>query len=132
MPKKILVIDDEPHLVDVLANRLKASGYEVVTAVVGREGLEKAMKEKPGLILLDVLMPDLDGFQVLRALKGAAETQHIPVMILTVKKWGEDIQKMMTAGAIGHIVKPFDPKALLKKIEEVFKNEEEKDPARRR
>lgn len=122
MNGKILVIDDEPHLVEMMANRLKANHYEVVTAVAGREGLEKAKKERPDLILLDLMMPDLDGHHVLQTLKKMAETNRVPVMVLTVKKWGEDIQKMIEEGAVGYIVKPFDPKILMQKIAEVIKN----------
>lgn len=122
MGGRILVIDDEPHLVEVLANRLQASHYEVMTAVTGREGLEKAQKEKPNLILLDILMPDIDGYQLLQSLKEKAETKGIPVVILTVKKWSEDIQRAMSAGAVDYVVKPFDSKNLLEKIERVLKN----------
>ncbi len=116
MTKKILVIDDEPHLVEVLASRLRANHYEVVTAVLGREGLEKAKSEKPDLILLDILMPDMDGYQVLRHLKEMIETKNIPVLILTVKKWSEDVKNAMESGAIDYVVKPFEPLVLMEKI----------------
>lgn len=122
MAQKILVVDDEPHLVEVMASRLRANRYEVVTAVLGREGLEKAKKEKPDLILLDILMPDMDGHQVLSHLKEMAETRNIPVMMLTVKKWSEDIKNAMAGGAVDYVVKPFDPSVLLEKIRGVLKN----------
>ena len=121
MSQKILIIDDEPHLVEILANRLHSAGYEVVSAGSGEIGLEKARTEKPDLILLDVLMPDLDGYEVLRHLKGAVQTRSIPVMMLTVKKWSEDIQKSITGGAADYIVKPFHPAKLLERVKKVMK-----------
>ena len=122
MAKKILVVDDKPYLVDLMASRLKANGYEVVTATNGREGLEKAKEETPDLILLDIAMPDMDGYRVLRHLKEFPGTQDIPVMILTVKKWNQDIQKAIAAGAADYIVKPFDPVKLLEKIGAALQN----------
>ena len=122
MGKKILVVDDEPYLADMMANRLRASRYAVVTALTGREALGKAGHDKPDLILLDILMPDMDGYQVLRRLKEKDETKRIPVIMLTVKKWSEDIEKAVEGGAADYIVKPFEPHDLLKKIEGVLKN----------
>ena len=122
MGKKILVIDDEPHLVEILANRLKANGYQVATAVTAQTGLEMALSQKPDLILLDILMPDMDGYQVLRKLKEQTETKRVPVMMLTVKKWSEDVQKAMLGGAVDYLVKPFDPVILIKKIRKALKD----------
>lgn len=122
MAKKILLIDDEPYLVELMAVRLKSKGFESVTAVSGREGLEKAKREKPDLILLDILMPDMDGYQVLRCLREEEGTREIPVIMLTVKKWSEDIQRAIAGGAVDYIVKPFEPTILLKKITGAFKN----------
>jgi len=122
MGKKILVIDDEPHLVEILANRLKSNRYAVLTAVTAHDGFEKALKEKPDLVLLDILMPDMDGYQVLRKLKEQAETKAIPVIMLTVKKWSEDVQKAMVGGAVDYLVKPFDPAVLLQKIRKALKD----------
>lgn len=122
MGAKILVIDDEPHLVEVLANRLQTNHYEVLTAVTGREGLEKAVKEKPDLILLDILMSDLDGYRLLQSLREKAETKSIPVIMLTVKKWSEDIQRAISGGAVDYVVKPFDPNNLLGKIKRALGN----------
>ena len=122
MGRKILVVDDEPHLVDMVATRLRANRYEAVTAVRGGEGIEKAKREKPDLILLDVLMPDMDGYGVLSRLKEAPETKEIPVIMLTVRRWSEDIERALSAGAVDYIGKPFEPKDLLDKIQKVFKN----------
>lgn len=122
MGRKILVVDDEPHLVDMVATRLRANRYEAVTAVRGGEGIEKAKREKPDLILLDVLMPDMDGYGVLSRLKEDKETEKIPVIMLTVRHWSEDIERALSAGAVDYIGKPFEPKDLLDKIQKVFKN----------
>ena len=122
MGRKILVVDDEPHLVDMVATRLRANRYEAVTAVRGGEGIEKAKREKPDLILLDVLMPDMDGYGVLSRLKEAPETKEIPVIMLTVRRWNEDIERALSAGAVDYIGKPFEPKDLLDKIQKVLKN----------
>ncbi|MFH1778310.1 MAG: response regulator [Candidatus Omnitrophota bacterium] len=120
MAKKILVIDDEPHIVMVLVSRLKANNYEVITADNGEAGIEKAKMEKPDLILLDIMMPDLDGHDVLKRLKQDKETKAIPVMMLTAKKEKEDIVKdIIVGGAIDYIVKPFVPGELLGRIKKV-------------
>lgn len=122
MEKKILLIDDEPHLVEVIANRLRVGHYQVVTAVSGHEGLEKAKIEKPDLVLLDIMMPDMDGHQVLKLLKKGKETKHVPVIMLTVRKWSEDIKKAIGDGALDYLVKPFDPVILMEKVQGALKN----------
>ena len=121
MGKKILVVDDEPYLAEMMANRLEANRYTVVTALSGRDALDQVAKVKPDLILLDILMPDMDGYQILRRLKEDPKTQSLPVIMLTVKKWSEDIKKAMESGASDYIVKPFSPAEVLKKIEGVLK-----------
>ena len=123
MGNKILVVDDEPHLVEVMASRLRANQYEVVTAITGRDGIEKAREEKPNLILLDIMMLDMDGYGVLRYLKDMSETKDIPVIMMSVKKWSEDIKRAMSGGAVDYIVKPFDSKDLIGKLKAVLKNE---------
>jgi len=115
-PKKILVIDDEPHLVEVIASRLRANQYEVFTAVLGLEGLEKARNEKPDLILLDILMPDADGYQVLRQLKEDMKTKEIPVVMLTAHESDSDRATGFAAGAIQYLTKPFGPLELIDTI----------------
>ena len=122
MSKKILVVDDELHLAEMMTSRLRANRYEVISALTGEEGLRKAMHEKPDLILLDVLMPDFDGYHVLCRLKEEPETRDIPVIMLTVKHWSEDIKRAIEKGAVDYIVKPFDPRSLLEKIKGAFQN----------
>lgn len=119
MARKILLVDDEPGILELLANRLKANDYEVITASVGQEGLEKAGKEKPDLMLLDVMMPEMGGLEVLRHLKKVPETRNIPVIMFTVKAGKEDIERAILAGASDYITKPFTPRILLERIKEV-------------
>ncbi|MFH1046125.1 MAG: response regulator [Candidatus Omnitrophota bacterium] len=113
---KILVIDDELNIVKVIASRLRANAYEVVTAANGQEGLEKAQGEKPDLIILDVLMPGMNGFEVLQKLKIGQETSAIPVIMLTCEGQTGNIFQAKDSRAIDYIIKPFDPEELLRLI----------------
>jgi DNA-binding response OmpR family regulator len=114
--KKILVVDDNPNIVKLLEYRLKANKYEVITAHDGEEALEKVRQEKPGLILLDVLIPKLDGYQVLSILKADEQYKDIPIVMLTAKGQIKDMKKGLELGADSYITKPFDPDVLLEII----------------
>lgn len=116
MPKKILVVDDENELLKALSIRLKTSGYEVITASDGQEGLEKAKSQSPDLIVLDILMPKMDGYEVCRMLKFDEKYKSIPVIMLTAK--AQDIDKAMgkKVGADDYITKPFETQDLVDKI----------------
>ncbi|PIR16539.1 MAG: two-component system response regulator [Deltaproteobacteria bacterium CG11_big_fil_rev_8_21_14_0_20_49_13] len=116
--KKILIIDDAPDVIRLLNARLTKEGYEVLQASHGEEGLVVARESKPGLILLDVLMPGTDGFDVCERLRSDPETKDIPVVFLTSLEQIECVKRGMTCGAKGYIVKPFDEKELLKVIGE--------------
>ena len=119
--KKILVVDDEKDLIETLKYRLEDAGYIVLVALDGLEGLEKAKEFVPDIILLDIMMPRMDGYQACRALKHDSGTKHIPVVILTAKGQEIDKQKAKEAGADGYIVKPFEGKDLIKKLNEFLK-----------
>ncbi len=121
MGKKILVIDDEVDLVDTITFRLEAAGYSVISANNGQEGLKKARDEKPDLILLDVMMPNLDGYQVCRMLKFDARFEDIPIIMLTAR--GQDKDKAIgeDVGADVYLTKPFNGKDLLAKIDKMLK-----------
>jgi DNA-binding response OmpR family regulator len=114
--KRILIVDDERDLVETITFRLEASGYEVLTAYDGAEGLEKARDEKPDIILLDVMMPKMDGYQVCRMLKFDEEFKNIPVLMLTARGQDQDKKTGNDVGADGYITKPFDSKVLLDSI----------------
>ena len=113
MSKRILLVDDEADLLKLVMVRLAACGYEVIPASDGLEALEKAQKENPDLILLDVMMPRMDGFEVLRNLKNNPGTMSIPVIMLTAKDEAESFSRAQEAGAEDYITKPFNRDALL-------------------
>jgi DNA-binding response OmpR family regulator len=117
MAKKILLIDDDVKILKLVEIRLKAYGFEVVSAASGTQGLEKAKSEGPDVILLDIMMPDMDGYEVMEKLKKDEDTKAIPVIMLTAKREIDDIVKSMSGyGAVGYISKPFSAPELLKKI----------------
>ena len=118
MAKKILIIDDEAELVDLVKIRLEAAGYEVLKAFDGREGLDKAKLEKPDLILLDIMMPKMDGYKVCGLLKMDARYQKIPIVLFSAKAQKEDAQLAKEVGADLYITKPFEASVLLAKIKE--------------
>lgn len=117
---KILVVDDEVYILHILDFSLGAEGFEVISANNGELGIEKAKQEKPDLIVLDIMMPVLDGYETCRRLKRDAETKDIPVVLLTAK--GRDLDKRLgfEVGAIDYIVKPFSPSRLIERIEEII------------
>ncbi len=117
--KKILLVDDEPNIVMVVEARLKANNYEVITAANGEEALTKAREEKPDLIILDLMLPKIDGYQVCRLLKFDKNYSNIPIILLTAKGQREDREWGEKAGADAYITKPFEAAVLLGKIKEL-------------
>ena len=122
MPKKILLVDDESQLLAMMTLRLNAKGYEVIAAADGNEALEKVREQQPDLVVLDVMMPKLDGFHVCRMIKFDEKTQNIPVIILTAKSQKEDQDIGKDVKADAYLTKPFDSQVLLEKIENLLKN----------
>ena len=104
---RILIADDEPRNIKLLDFRLKSVGHETIFAMDGGEALEVTTKEKPDLVLLDIMMPVMNGFQVLRKLKSQEETKNIPVIMLTSKMQEKDIVFGLEAGAADYVTKPF-------------------------
>ena len=121
MTKKILVIDDEPELVKAITIRFKASGYEVTPAYDGQEGVNKAGEIKPDLILLDVIMPKMDGYEVCKRLKAVPETKDIPIIIFTASGQRDLERKCLAVGAKGVIMKPFEATELLELVDKLLK-----------
>ncbi len=119
--KKILVVDDEMELVELMKIRLEASGYEVVKAYDGQEGLDTAKLEKPDLILLDIMMPKMDGYKVCALLKKDARFQKIPVILFSAKAQKEDADLAREVGADLYITKPFEASVLLANIQKLIK-----------
>ena len=117
---KILIVDDSPTELHVLSQMLSKGGYETVTAEDGEEGIERAKSELPDLILMDVVMPGLNGFQATRKLSRDATTKHIPVVMVTTKDQDTDREWGMRQGAVEYLVKPVDAKQLVAKINAVM------------
>lgn len=119
--KKILIIDDEPDIVALMRGRLEQSGFEVITSADGNDGLLKARSQKPNLIILDLMLPKLDGFQVSRMLKFDQKYKDIPIIMLTARAGESDKISGLEAGADAYFTKPFDSGVLLDKINELIK-----------
>ena len=116
---KLLVVDDEPNILELLATSLRFAGFEVVTAANGREALEKAETENPDLAVLDVMMPDLDGFTVVRKLRSAGRL--FPVLFLTAKDDTEDKVTGLTVGGDDYVTKPFSLDEVVARIRAVLR-----------
>jgi len=117
---KILIIDDEKMNIIALAHFLKPQ-FEIIIAADGQSGIEAAEKHKPDLILLDIIMPDMDGFEVLEKLKLSEITKKIPVIFISGLNTSQDEEKGMSSGAVDYITKPFNKFVVKKRIETQFK-----------
>ena len=113
--KKILIVDDEPNVCELLSETLKAAGYDTLTAADGREGLEKALYAHPDLILLDVLMPGMDGWQMLSALRRESKSR-IPVVMLTANSETGSMVRSRESGVLDYFIKPVDTNELIQFI----------------
>lgn len=111
----VLVVDDTPENIDI-ANGILKSEYRVRAAISGEKALNFISRNQPDLILLDVMMPDMDGYEVCRRLKSNETSKHIPVIFVTGKTEPSEIAKAMDLGAADYLVKPIDPKMLLEKV----------------
>jgi len=119
--KRILVIDDLPDNVFLLKDRLENEGYEVLTADCGNSGIEKATEEIPDLILLDVMMPDINGFEVCKTLVNDSRTSGIPILLVTAKTDAEDTKEGLDAGAFDYIKKPINKIELIARVKSALK-----------
>jgi len=117
----ILVVDDVPENLDIVTMRLVAQGYEVETARNGREAIEKAYRFQPDLLLLDIMMPEIDGIAVTRRLKGDAAMRPIPILLLTAKSSIEDIVAGLDAGGDDYLTKPFDHATLVARVRSLLR-----------
>lgn len=118
--KRILIVDDEAQMVEMLKMRLEASDYDVIQALDGQAGLEAAKKEKPDLIILDLMLPKIDGFKVCRMLKFDEKYKTIPIIMFTARAQEADKKIGEEVGADAYITKPFEPQILLGKIKELL------------
>ncbi|NOT32832.1 MAG: response regulator [Candidatus Eisenbacteria bacterium] len=117
---KILVVDDEIYIVHILDFSLGMEGYEVVTALDGEQAVEKARAEHPDLIVLDIMMPKLDGYETCKILKADAATKDIPVILLSAKGRNVDQKVGFEVGADDYITKPFSPRKLVERINSIL------------
>lgn len=123
---RILLVEDEASLRRLIEYALQTRGYEVVVAADGRQGLDKARSESPDLILLDMVMPEMGGMEVLSALKKDARLKDIPVLIVTASAQKGDAEKAMGMGAAGYLIKPFHVPTLYDRVEELLSGVAEK------
>ena len=113
----VLVVDDDPVIQGLLRVNFEMEGYEVIVAGDGVEGLERARSERPAVVILDVMMPRMDGLEVARQLKGDPATAPIPIVLLSAKAQQIDVRAGDAAGADVYVTKPFDPLDLLRRVE---------------
>jgi CheY-like chemotaxis protein len=117
MSRRVLIVDDDDHIREVAQATLEAvAGWSVLTAASGQEGIARALADRPDAILLDVMMPEMDGPTTVGKLKDAEVTRDIPVVLLTAKVQAEDKRSFMDLGVDGIISKPFDPMTLADQI----------------
>ena len=117
---KILVVDDEIYIVHILDFSLGMEGYEVLTALDGEQALEKARAEHPDLVVLDIMMPKLDGYETCKMLKADPKTKDIPVILLSAKGRNVDQKVGYEEGADDYITKPFSPRKLVERINTIL------------
>ncbi len=120
-PKKIAVVEDEPDILEVLSYNLKREGFDVSASLDGAEGLAMIQQVLPDLVLLDLMLPGLDGLDICRALKSHAATQNIPIIMVTAKGEESDVVLGLGVGADDYIAKPFSPKELVARVKAVMR-----------
>ncbi len=121
MAKKILIVEDDKFLRELIARKLRNEGYEVLEAVDGEEGLKKIKEIKPDLILLDLILPGIDGFEVLAKKKEDPQIEKIPVMLLSNLGQREDVERGLRLGAVDYLVKAnFTPQEIIEKVKNLL------------
>lgn len=118
--EKILIVEDEVALSEMIKIRLEKNGYEVISAFDGVQALEMARQQNPGLIILDLMLPKIDGYKVCRMLKFDEKYKKIPIIMFTARVQESDKKLGQEVGADAYITKPFEPEALLSKIKELL------------
>ena len=117
---RILLVEDERDLVETMIFQLEAAGYEVVVAYDGLDGLDKAKKENPDLMILDLMLPKMDGYKVCALLKKDSRSSKIPIMLFSARAQDSDLKMGEEVCADAYVIKPFDSKTLLVKIKELI------------
>jgi CheY-like chemotaxis protein len=119
-PLRVVVIDDDPDMVKVIRVMLGVTGVEVLEAFSGLKGYSMVKRELPDVVLLDIMMPDIDGFEVLRKIKLDPETHSIPVVFVSARTGREHIERGLSLGAQGYVTKPFKPDELVGQIKKAL------------
>ncbi len=119
--KKVVVVEDDPDILELIEFNLRREGFEVRTAASGRSGLSVIDREKPDLVLLDLLLPGLDGLDVCRRLRSVDATRDIPVIMVTARGEEQDVVDGLAAGADDYVHKPFSPRELIARVEAVLR-----------
>jgi len=122
--ERILVVDDEEDILELLKYNLNREGYKVVSASSGEKCLQKAASEKPDLIVLDLMLPGIDGLEVTKILKNDSNTLHIPIIMLTAKGEEADIVAGLELGADDYVTKPFSPRILIARVRAVIRRKD--------
>ncbi len=118
---KVLIVDDEPTVVKLVKFLLEKHDFEVFTAYGGQEGIEMAEKELPNLILMDIMMPKIDGNEAIKRLKEIESTREIPIIILSALGQEAEIAGALESGDVDYLIKPFNPKDLLDRVNKILK-----------
>ncbi len=118
--KKVLVVEDHPDVLDILTLQMEEMGFAVVSANTGMEAMEKAIEEKPDLILMDIMMPGMDGREATRRIRSNQETKEIPILVITALPKESQLRECIKAGCNDYIRKPFNRKDLREKIQAVL------------
>ena len=121
MTRRVLVVDDEPDITALVAYHLAKDGYRVTTAATGAQALEAARREPPDVVILDVMLPGISGFDVLTELRGTPETQNVGVILLTARREEEDRVKGLSLEADDYLTKPFSPRELTLRVKAVLR-----------
>jgi len=131
MPQTILVVDDERDIVELVRYNLAQAGYRVVSALDGRQAVEAARRERPDLIVLDLMLPVMPGSEVARLLKQDDTTRHIPILMLTAR--GAEVDRVVgfELGADDYVVKPFSPRELVLRVQAILKRDDRQTPEER-
>ncbi|MFA5351358.1 MAG: response regulator transcription factor, partial [Candidatus Omnitrophota bacterium] len=127
MKEKILIIEDEKDIVKMLEYNLKKEGFQVISSRDGEEALDMAVRDNPDLVILDLMLPGLDGLEVCKILKKEAKTAQIPIIMLTAKSQESDKVVGLELGADDYVTKPFSPRELVARIKAVLRRVHDKD-----
>src|SRR6266516_887614 len=129
--ERVLIVDDDPDILHLVSYNLKQAGFEAITADTGRKALETIQRRPPDLVILDLMLPDVDGMEVCRTLRGHESSRLIPIVMLTAR--GEEVDRVVgfELGADDYVVKPFSPRELVLRVQAILRRDEKEGPDER-